>query len=274
MRISTFQTVRQCLIERRGVVDASGRCLSSFSTVNRRVVYETIKCHPQRAISTARYQTSTLKKSLSSPMNARSMLFSSYPPHLVVGMPALSPTMTSGTIGKWQCKIGDAVKPGDAYAEVETDKASMAWEVQEEAYIAQILVPNGTEVTVGAPVLVTVDDAGLVPAFANFSIEKPVSKPAEAVPALAPAQSVSAPIVLPPVTPPVAPAAAVASSPKIDDSKKISKEVSTKSTKVAAPKHFVWGSNGAKSTLSHKLSKEQATYNEKYGRSLHKPIEA
>lgn len=56
--------------------------------------------------------------------------FSSLPNHIVVPMPALSPTMTMGTIGKWLCKAGDKISPGDSLAEVETDKASMAFEAQ------------------------------------------------------------------------------------------------------------------------------------------------
>ena len=56
--------------------------------------------------------------------------FSSLPNHIVVPMPALSPTMTMGTIGKWLCKQGDKISPGDSLAEVETDKASMAFEAQ------------------------------------------------------------------------------------------------------------------------------------------------
>lgn len=48
---------------------------------------------------------------------------STYPPHQVVGMPALSPTMTNGTISSWKKNPGDLVNPGDTIAEVETDKA-------------------------------------------------------------------------------------------------------------------------------------------------------
>ena len=64
----------------------------------------------------------------------------------VVAMPALSPTMSSGTIGKWLMKEGDKVSAGDAMADIETDKASMAFEAQDEFYIAKIVVPEGTEV--------------------------------------------------------------------------------------------------------------------------------
>lgn len=48
---------------------------------------------------------------------------STLPIHQVVGMPALSPTMTVGTISSWKKNPGDLVNPGDTIAEVETDKA-------------------------------------------------------------------------------------------------------------------------------------------------------
>lgn len=55
-------------------------------------------------------------------------------------MPALSPTMASGTIVKWSKKVGDSIEPGDALAEIQTDKAVMTLEMDEEAILAKILV--------------------------------------------------------------------------------------------------------------------------------------
>ena len=55
-------------------------------------------------------------------------------------MPALSPTMTSGTIIKWLKKEGDEVEPGEALAEIQTDKAVMTFELDDEAVIAKLLV--------------------------------------------------------------------------------------------------------------------------------------
>lgn len=60
-------------------------------------------------------------------------------------MPALSPTMSMGNVGTWQKKIGDAVSPGDVLVEIETDKAQMDFECQEEGYLAKILVEGGTK---------------------------------------------------------------------------------------------------------------------------------
>lgn len=58
-------------------------------------------------------------------------------------MPALSPTMTAGNIGAWQKKPGDAIAPGDVLVEIETDKAQMDFEFQEEGVLAAILKQSG-----------------------------------------------------------------------------------------------------------------------------------
>ncbi len=64
-------------------------------------------------------------------------------------MPALSPTMTEGTLTKWVKKEGDAVKSGDVIAEIETDKATMEVESIDDGVMGKILVAEGTE---GVPV--------------------------------------------------------------------------------------------------------------------------
>ncbi len=46
------------------------------------------------------------------------VLFSTLPRHTVMGLPALSPTMTSGNLGKWIKKEGEKVRAGDRIAEV------------------------------------------------------------------------------------------------------------------------------------------------------------
>jgi Pyruvate/2-oxoglutarate dehydrogenase complex, dihydrolipoamide acyltransferase (E2) component, and related enzymes len=48
-------------------------------------------------------------------------------------MPALSPTMETGNLTKWNVKVGDAVKSGMVLAEIETDKATMEVEAVDEA---------------------------------------------------------------------------------------------------------------------------------------------
>jgi hypothetical protein len=48
-----------------------------------------------------------------------------------------------GNIAAWRKAEGDSVAPGDILAEIETDKATIEWEAQEEGFIAKILKPAG-----------------------------------------------------------------------------------------------------------------------------------
>ena len=117
-------------------------------------------------------------------------------------MPALSPTMTEGTLAKWLKSEGDEVNSGDVIAEIETDKATMEVEVVDDGVIGKLLVAEGTEgVAVNSPIAVlladgedaSAADAVAAPAPAPAATEAPA--PAEAAaPATAPppAQSVAA----------------------------------------------------------------------------------
>jgi pyruvate dehydrogenase E2 component (dihydrolipoamide acetyltransferase) len=74
-----------------------------------------------------------------------------FPPHTIISMPALSPTMTAGNIGSWQKKAGDTLAPGDVLVEIETDKAQMDFEFQEEGVLAKVLKDSGEkDVAVGS----------------------------------------------------------------------------------------------------------------------------
>jgi pyruvate/2-oxoglutarate dehydrogenase complex dihydrolipoamide acyltransferase (E2) component len=43
-----------------------------------------------------------------------------------------------GNIATWLKKEGDQITPGTVLAEVETDKATIEWEAQEEGYLAKV----------------------------------------------------------------------------------------------------------------------------------------
>ena len=74
-------------------------------------------------------------------------------------MPALSPTMTEGKMAKWLKAEGDAVKPGDVLAEIETDKATMEVEAVDEGTLGKILVPEGAQdIAVNAPIAVLLEE--------------------------------------------------------------------------------------------------------------------
>ena len=97
-------------------------------------------------------------------------------------MPALSPTMTEGTLARWLKKEGDAIASGDVIAEIETDKATMEVEAVDEGILGRILVADGTEgVQVNQPIGIIVDDGEAVPdAAAPAAKAKPLAPAAEA----------------------------------------------------------------------------------------------
>ncbi|CAK7210875.1 pyruvate dehydrogenase complex dihydrolipoamide acetyltransferase component (E2) [Sporothrix curviconia] len=139
--------------------------------------------------------------------SALARFYASYPPHTIVKMPALSPTMTAGNIGAWQKKPGDAIAPGDVLVEIETDKAQMDFEYQEEGVLAKILKQTGDkDIAVGNPIAVLVEEGGDVSAFEGFTLadaggdaavppkeEKKEEAAAEPAPTPAPTQSEPAP---------------------------------------------------------------------------------
>ena len=70
-------------------------------------------------------------------------------------MPAMSPSMTEGTLTKWLVKVGDQLRIGDPIAEIETDKASMEVESQIEGIITEFLVENGQDqIAVKTPIAI------------------------------------------------------------------------------------------------------------------------
>src|SRR5271167_4137093 len=60
-------------------------------------------------------------------------------------MPALSPTMTEGNIVSWRVKEGDPFSAGDVLLEIETDKALMDVEAQDNGILAKIIQPDGAK---------------------------------------------------------------------------------------------------------------------------------
>ncbi|KAK3399695.1 2-oxoacid dehydrogenases acyltransferase-domain-containing protein [Sordaria brevicollis] len=109
--------------------------------------------------------------------------YASYPPHTVVKMPALSPTMTAGNIGAWQKKPGDSIQPGEVLVEIETDKAQMDFEFQEEGVLAKILKESGEkDVAVGNPIAILVEEGTDVSAFKDFTLKDAGGETSPAVP--------------------------------------------------------------------------------------------
>lgn len=93
-------------------------------------------------------------------------------------MPALSPTMTDGTLAKWLVAEGDMVRSGDVIAEIETDKATMEVEAIDEGMVGQLLVPAGTQnVAVNAVIAILLEEGE---ALADVEMNDGASSPAPA----------------------------------------------------------------------------------------------
>jgi pyruvate dehydrogenase E2 component (dihydrolipoamide acetyltransferase) len=107
-------------------------------------------------------------------------------------MPALSPTMETGTLAKWLKKEGDTVKSGDIIAEIETDKATMEYEAVDEGTIGKILVPEGTaDVAINAPIAILLtegEDASAIKAGGTAPSPQPSPQRGEGAP-VAPASA-------------------------------------------------------------------------------------
>ena len=110
-------------------------------------------------------------------------------------MPALSPTMTEGTIARWLMREGDEVNAGDVIAEIETDKTTMEVEAADEGVLGKILVAEGAEgVAVNTPIALLLEEgedpsvleSATAPAPRPAPAPQPVPEPeAAATPAVA-----------------------------------------------------------------------------------------
>lgn len=85
--------------------------------------------------------------------------------------------MEKGNISKWYKNVGDKVSPGEALAGIETDKAVVDFEMQEEGYIAQVLYPEGAkDVQLGEIIAILVEEQEDVAAFANYKPDQQQSQ--------------------------------------------------------------------------------------------------
>lgn len=193
------------------------------------------------------------------------------PYHIIHPMPALSPTMEAGTLASWSLKEGDSFGAGDVIAKIETDKASIDFEAQDDGVIAKLLIPDGSEdVVVGHPIMVTVEDEDDVAAFKDFSVPSEAAAvpppPAEEETA---AESVASPE--PAATPPPIEEAVVAAAP--EPVAAIPETVAATPATVASTMGPAWGSSArVTSAIAKTLSASQKEYVEKYGTTGQLPL--
>jgi len=116
--------------------------------------------------------------------------------------------METGTIASWNKEEGETFGPGDVICSVETDKATVDFEAQDDGVIAKILVDAGSdELAVGTPIMITVEEEEDAGAFKDYVLEDSASAPT------APAAEAPAPSIPAPAAPVAAAPVAAASAP-------------------------------------------------------------
>jgi pyruvate dehydrogenase E2 component (dihydrolipoamide acetyltransferase) len=195
------------------------------------------------------------------------------PYHIVVGMPALSPTMETGVLAEWYFAEGQEFSAGDAIAKIETDKASMDYEAQDDGILAKILVPVGSDdIPCGAPIMVTVEEMADVAAFQDYVVAPQPAAAAAAVP-----EPVAA--VAPPPPPPKVeaaappPPAAVAPPAPVAAAAVPPPTMESLLAAVAPVMSTGWGGFAKiNSPIAKTLSKTQQSYVTKYGTTGQLPL--
>lgn len=88
-----------------------------------------------------------------------------------------------GNISKWEKQEGDKVVPGDILAIIETDKATVEYEMQEEGYLAKILFSEGSkDIPLGTPLAILVENKEDIAQFKDYKSESSTPPAAAAAP--------------------------------------------------------------------------------------------
>ena len=90
---------------------------------------------------------------------------------ITITMPALSPTMTDGVVGKWLKKEGDKVSSGDAICEIVTDKSTVEYESIEDGYLRKIVIAEGGSALVNQGIAVLTESAD--EDISSYELEEP-----------------------------------------------------------------------------------------------------
>jgi len=79
-------------------------------------------------------------------------------PGTAVNMPSLSPTMEEGTIVKWHKAEGEAIAAGDVLCDIQTDKAVVSMEADDDGIVAKIIMEEGAGAKVGTLIALLVGE--------------------------------------------------------------------------------------------------------------------
>ena len=115
-------------------------------------------------------------------------------------LPRMSDTMEEGVIASIAIKVGDTLNPGDLIGEVETDKAAMDWESDQEGVVLHIIAGEGDAIPVNGQVAILGEEGESFEDLLNTADAEPTDTPAEKAPAQEAPKSVAAEPTPAPVT--------------------------------------------------------------------------
>jgi pyruvate dehydrogenase E2 component (dihydrolipoamide acetyltransferase) len=102
--------------------------------------------------------------------------------------------METGTIASWNKEEGDTFGPGEVLCSIETDKATVDFEAQDDGVVAKILSPAGSdEIACGEPIMIIVEEEKDAGAFKDYVVEASTAAPTEP-PAQEPASPAPTPV--------------------------------------------------------------------------------
>ncbi|KAM6527002.1 pyridoxine biosynthesis protein [Fusarium solani] len=102
----------------------------------------------------------------------------------------LSPTMTEGNIASWKVKEGESFSAGDVLLEIETDKATMDVEAQDDGVMVKIMTADGSKaVQVGSRIAVIAEAGDDISSLEIPADEQPKAQPSQATKETAPTES-------------------------------------------------------------------------------------
>jgi pyruvate/2-oxoglutarate dehydrogenase complex dihydrolipoamide acyltransferase (E2) component len=153
----------------------------------------------------------------------------------------------------------------------------MAFEVQEEGYIAKILAEAGKEITVGTPILITVESADDIKAFEKYEVVATATPAAAAAPAASQPAPTPTPAPAPVVSAPTPAPASVVTAPTPSPAPVIAtpSAAPAPSNMNSSEPTFLYSKSWNKKTVSvlaPKIRAEHAAYLAKFGRTGHKSI--
>lgn len=136
---------------------------------------------------------------------------------IMVPVPAMGESITTGVLANWTVKAGDSVAADQVIGTIDTDKVSVDVRAPQQGIIAKIFSAEGDEINVGAPLFTFVPGSGSAATESKKSaaavpVAKEAVKPSPATSSAAPAKTEAKPAAKAAATPAEPPVTALAGS--------------------------------------------------------------